>query len=1256
MTKPKEIKAPRRSEKIVLRLMILMGLLSFANFFYWFVSPKLIEAKFLFGILILSILYDTLKVFYIWYHYWDISLPKKPKKTREFTVDILTTYFPGEPYEMIKETLLAIQRIKYSHTTFLCDEANDEYLKAFCAEHNIKHVTRNNRIDAKAGNINNALKQAKGEICVVLDPDHVPTEGFLDEVIPYFEDEGIGYVQTVQAYYNVEESAVARGAAEQTFHFYGPVMMTMNSYGTVNAIGANCVFRRTALDSIGGHAAGLSEDMHTAMQLHAKGWKSVYVPKVLTKGLVPASLTAYYKQQLKWSRGTLELLVSVFPQLFGKFSWRQKIHYGILPFHYFSGITYMISFLIPIISLFTASTPWKGNLVNFGLIIAPVFVSIAGIRFYVQRWVIHPSERGIHLIGGLLQTCTWWIFNIGFVYTLIRKKVPYLPTPKEDKESTSWKILIPNLFVGIISVVAVIYGLSIDFTPFSLFMAGFALLNAGFMFFTVFFAFQKQKVIALDLESSDHYDTSYKKILNFSFKLWRKLALPVIIFIFCLSVYSLREIEYGKWLGVTPEVKSRNLITYLGVFAPRNSNGITNLKNVKQLSRQINENFDIISLSLEWDKDLNFKFPESLFDSIYRQKSIPMVTWEPNINSFKDEIDSTKHIFELIADGCFDKYMSEMASKLKNLKRPVFLRFAHEFDNPAQPWHFHGNEGSIKFKKAWIHTYELFRNLEASNIIWVWNPWRAENMALYYPGKEYVDWIGVNILNYGEHNVGGISQEFDELYQPYHDELANFPATPVIISEFGALKSDPKQSEWLDNAFIEIENNFTEIISVIYYTNEVEKKWSKGIKSKENLDWTIAKNQVIKNSFSGKVVPDYVFSPMPEFKKDPKNFHAKEIKNIRGINLKKGHDWQKDYHVYSRKNLTADFEKIKGLGINTIKFEGNSVYDYNILKIAKEYGLNVSFGFWVDADVDFVNDTIKTKQLKNIIINNIIRHKEVSHITSWNIQNDVQYNQKDFYLKVRLLYQNRAYVNWLQNVVDEIRKVDAVRPIFVDLELNLQTPNHAKILVENVKGIDGIGLVVKEEQYLDKVVAYLKQAKINFLFSEIKVPILVKPEIIDSKSSFFITAWQDQHESNKLTFNGIVDWKGRFKVDYFILKNSMNGSKIPVKSSQIRILKPATPIYDNSVLNYYAVVYDSIDGWRPGWNLKDLKFEWSIIKCDKYGNYLAVKDIGFGDRLPLKIPQGHEYFKLLLTSSNGKFISTEITTLNTPLVQKEGSE
>ncbi|MBV5316069.1 MAG: glycosyltransferase [Prolixibacteraceae bacterium] len=1258
MSKANKIKVPSKQEKITSRLMILLGLFSFANFFYWFLDPTLIEAQFLFWLLVVSIAYDTLKIFYIWYHYWDISVPSKPILTKEFTVDVFTTYFPGEPYEMIKETLLAIQKIKYPHTTYLCDEANDQYLKAFCEENNILHVTRNNRINAKAGNINNALLQAKGDICLILDPDHLPLDNFLEEVIPYFEDEAIGFVQTVQAYYNIKESYVAKGAAEQTFHFYGPVMMSMNSYGTVNAIGANCVFRRTALDSIGGHAAGLSEDMHTAMQLHAKGWKSVYVPEVFTKGLVPASLTAYYKQQLKWSRGTIELLVAVFPKLFRKFTWRQKIHYGILPFHYLSGISYLISFLIPIISLFTATTPWKGNVVNFGLIFTPILVSILGIRFYAQRWVMYKSERGIHLTGGLLQTCTWWIFIIGFVYTIIRKKVPYLPTPKEDKESTSWKILIPNLFVGVISIIAVIYGLSIDLTPFSIFMSGFALLNASFMFYTLIFAYQKQKAVSLNFNSAEGSHISIvDKLQNFSFQVWRKTALPVIIFVLFTSMLIQQGIEYGKWGGVKPEVQNKHVINYLGIFEPKNDNGITNLRNVKEISKQIDENFDIISLYIAWKKNIEPNFPQSLLDSIYIQKSIPMITWEPWLNTFESELKSNKHVFELIAEGYFDNYLASFAEKLKNLQRPVFLRFAHEFDNPFYPWYVSGEDGEVKFKKAWTHTYEIFKDIEANNVIWIWNPWKPENVASFYPGKEYVDWIGVNVLNYGSLNQDGKGHAFKDLYEPFHNELSNLPSTPVIISEFGTLKENQKQEEWLVNAFTSIENEYREIKSVIYFNSKVDNNWPKGLQMKESLDWTISKKQVVKNSFRSKEVPDYVFSPLPDFKSSSKGMLNKgneKLKNIYGINLKKGNDWRKDYHVLSRKNLLIDFAKIKRLGINTIKFEGNSVYDYNVLNIAKELNLNVSFGFWIPADIDFVNDTMKTELLKQTILEEIAEYKEYVNISSWNIQNDVQYNQKDFYLKPRILYQNRAYVIWLNDLVQEIKKIDSIRPLIVDMEVNRQSIYHSKVLMQHVKGIDALGLVVKNDKHLDPLHNYFKNSKTEFLYSEIRVPILTQSEIFSTKTSFFITAWQDQHESNKLTFDGIIDRKGRYKTDYFELLNAMQNSNVKIESPKVRILKPATLIVEGKVLGYYAMYHDSIAGWKHGAEKKDLSFEWSMVKCDIHGNYLAIKDIGIGDTISITIPEENELYKLLLTTFKGKVISnTTITELNTPFLQKK---
>src|SRR5688572_26126906 len=447
---PIKVNPPSKSELRIIRILILCGIISMTAFIAWFASPSHAGYAPIFWLLTLALIFKLVKMLHEWYHYWSPSVPAKPVSTREWKVDMLTTACPGEPKSMIIRTLKAMQAVTYPHTSYLCDEGDDPELKQVCADLGVIHVTRVVKVDAKAGNINNALKQASGEICVVLDPDHVPVPEFLDRVLPYFENDEIGFVQCVQAYGNQDESLIARGAAEQTYHFYGPMMMCMNSYGTVQAIGANCTFRRTALDSIGGHAAGLSEDMHTAMQLHAKGWKSVYVPEALSRGLVPATLSAYYKQQLKWSRGTFELLFRTFPQLKKNFTWRQKIHYFTIPLYFLFGLINLIDIAIPLLALGLAEVPWEVNLALFGLYFLPLCGISLIVRLYAQRWLLEKHERGFHFAGGILRMATWWIFFIGFVYTIFKIKVPYIPTPKEDEHQNYVRLSMPNLITLIV--------------------------------------------------------------------------------------------------------------------------------------------------------------------------------------------------------------------------------------------------------------------------------------------------------------------------------------------------------------------------------------------------------------------------------------------------------------------------------------------------------------------------------------------------------------------------------------------------------------------------------------------------------------------------------------------------------------------------------------------------------------------------------------------------------------------------------------
>lgn len=540
------IKQPSLKQRFILRLMIVIGVCSIAFFLHSELKPQIIGYKPLYYLLITTFIFTFFKVICEWYHYWSITVPVQPPATKQYSVDIFTTFVAGEPYDMIVSTLMACQAIKYPHETYLCDEADDEYLKQICEELGVHHVTRTIKIDAKAGNINNALRQSKGELCVVLDPDHIPVPEFLDAIVSFFDNPEIGYVQVVQAYYNQDAGWIAKGAAQQTYQYYGPMMMTMNSYGTVQAIGANCTFRRTALDSIGGHAAGLAEDMHTAMQLHAKGWKSVYVPKVLSRGLVPATLSAYYKQQLKWSRGVFELFVTSYFKLFKSFTWRQKLHYGLVPVFYLSGFIFLLNFLIPIISLFADVYPLRMDFTDFLLVSIPFITSVILIRHYVQQWVMEDRERGFQVVGGLLLIGTWWVFILGFIYTVARKKVPYLPTPKGTEEENNLTLNLPNIAILLVSVLAIIYAFYNDWNPFTIFMAGIVGLNCLFMIFML--AASKELKFKDSLKGHNSFFAFAKKIKILKSYFWlfrrrvytgiRSICLMLFVLIICGTLYT----------------------------------------------------------------------------------------------------------------------------------------------------------------------------------------------------------------------------------------------------------------------------------------------------------------------------------------------------------------------------------------------------------------------------------------------------------------------------------------------------------------------------------------------------------------------------------------------------------------------------------------------------------------------------------------------------------------------------------------------
>ncbi|UJH89725.1 hypothetical protein LZ575_11720 [Antarcticibacterium sp. 1MA-6-2] len=273
---------------------------------------------------------------------------------------------------------------------------------------------------------------------------------------------------------------------------------------------------------------------------------------------------------------------------------------------------------------------------------------------------------------------------------------------------------------------------------------------------------------------------------------------------------------------------------------------------------------------------------------------------------------------KFIAEGYFDVYIKEFIKKLGSYNRPVFLRFAHEFDNPQYPWSSTGENTPEDFKAAWRHLTSIIAAEGADKIVMVWNPWKAESIVDYYPGDEYVDWIGLTALHYGPLNDDHLYYSFESLYEPFRQEILNLTNKPVMLAEFGALNMDGTQDKWIQEAIESINNKFPEVSGIVLFNSAFDQNIPQTNYNLKFLDWTSNSLSFIQENFSAKSLSTYTTLNEITSTNSLKNPLTRH--NIRGVHYKKGKNWKDNYYALTRNVLKRDFTLMKEAGINTIHY------------------------------------------------------------------------------------------------------------------------------------------------------------------------------------------------------------------------------------------------------------------------------------------------------------------------------------------------
>jgi cellulose synthase (UDP-forming) len=227
------------------------------------------------------------------------------------TVDILIPTY-NEPTFILKRTIIGCQLINYPQKRiYLLDDTRRPEVKELAQQLGCLYITRPDNRHAKAGNLNHAIAQTRGDLVAVFDADFVPTRNFLERTVGFFQDPQVGLVQTPQSFYNADPIARNLGLEDvvtpEEEVFYRQIQPIRDGAGSVVCSGTSFIVCRNALQRAGGFVTdSLSEDYFTGIRLSAQGYHLVYLDEKLSAGLAAENIAAHATQRLRWARGTLQ--------------------------------------------------------------------------------------------------------------------------------------------------------------------------------------------------------------------------------------------------------------------------------------------------------------------------------------------------------------------------------------------------------------------------------------------------------------------------------------------------------------------------------------------------------------------------------------------------------------------------------------------------------------------------------------------------------------------------------------------------------------------------------------------------------------------------------------------------------------------------------------------------------------------------------------------------------------------------------------
>ena len=316
-------------------------------------------------------------------------------------------------------------------------------------------------------------------------------------------------------------------------------------------------------------------------------------------------------------------------------------------------------------------------------------------------------------------------------------------------------------------------------------------------------------------------------------------------------------IEVKEPLIVTKKIKKLSVAPngeiYVGAFADfgHSEHNVT-IKKIENFEKLAKKQIAFATISNNWSEGIIY--PKEIVHVIDKTGATPLIRLMPRSNNKQlgGQKDSNFSL-DKIVNGTFDKKLKKWALDAKKDDIPLLLDFAPEMTGEWFSWNgkYYGAgkldgygdptypDGPEVYRDAYRHIIDLFREQNVSNITWFFHPdiqrlpgdpayqkedYEWNSAKYYYPGDEYIDWIGFSIYGVQNEKWGWVT--FSETLKKWYDihikELLEVADKPVAILEMGVTdgRKDGTKKEWLEDAFATILDNPYITVSAINYWHE----------------------------------------------------------------------------------------------------------------------------------------------------------------------------------------------------------------------------------------------------------------------------------------------------------------------------------------------------------------------------------------------------------------------------------------------------